>query len=347
MNLSHSDYFLLFLASFSLVGILTPLMRRVAIAYKVIDTPTESHKTHKSPIPYLGGVAIVLGVLVVSYGASLLSNFSTSTFWLASSVLLPAVVMAIVGLVDDIRKLSPWSRFLVQNAIGLFSLIVLLKTKTIGSPTGSMLIDTLVTVFWIVGLTNAINFFDNVDGGASGTVAISSLFLFLLAYQGDQILIAALSLVLSGATFGFLIWNRPPARIYMGDAGALFLGLLIASLTIRFEPNPINPLAGFAIPLCLVSVPILDTSVAVISRLRRGASPFQGGKDHLSHRLIRSGFSKKSAVISLWLLQLFMCFVALSISLAPYHFEGLIATFVSFIWIALFFSFLLMKNDSN
>jgi UDP-GlcNAc:undecaprenyl-phosphate GlcNAc-1-phosphate transferase len=315
-------------------------MRQVAIRYRVIDTPTEAHKTHKSPIPYLGGVAIVLGVLIVCYGASLLSNFSKSFFWLASSVLVPAVVMAVVGLIDDVKRLSPWSRFLVQNIIGIFSLILLLKTNTIGSPTGSLLIDIVVTIIWIVGLTNAINFFDNLDGGASGTVAISSFFLFMLSYQGDQVLIAALSLVLSGATFGFLIWNRPPARIYMGDAGALFLGLLIASLTIRYEPNPINSPARFAVPFCLVSIPILDTSVAVISRLRRGVSPFQGGRDHLSHRLIRNGFSKKSAVISLWLLQLFMCFVALAISNAPYHFEGLITLFAITLWIFMLFSFL-------
>jgi UDP-GlcNAc:undecaprenyl-phosphate/decaprenyl-phosphate GlcNAc-1-phosphate transferase len=339
MNLSRSDYFLLFAASFSLVGILTPLMRRVALTYGVIDTPTEAHKTHKHPIPYLGGVAIVLGVFVVSYGASLLSNFSASTFWLASSVLVPAFLMSIVGLIDDIRRLSPWSRFLVQNAIGVFSAVVLVSTETIGSPTGWSILDVALTVFWIVGLTNAINFFDNLDGGASGTVAISSAFLFLLAFQNEQILISALALVLTGATLGFLIWNRPPARIYMGDAGALFLGLLLASLTIRLEPNPINKWASFTIPIFLVAIPILDTSVVVIKRLLRGTSPFQGGRDHLSHRLVRLGLSKRQAVISLWLLTFFFGALAFLISNSSYQKEGLITIFGAIIWVLSFIFF--------
>jgi len=339
MKLSQSDYFLLFVSSFSLVGILTPIMRRVALTYGVIDTPTEAHKTHKNPIPYLGGVAIVLGVLVVSYGASLISNFSKSTFWLASSVLLPALIMGIVGLIDDIRRLSPWSRFIVQSAIGVFSAVVLVTTDTIGSPTGSWVIDVSVTVFWIVGLTNAINFFDNLDGGASGTVAISSVFLFLLAHQNGQILIGALALVLVGSTLGFLIWNRPPARIYMGDAGALFLGLLLASLTIRLEPNPINKWASFAVPFFLVAIPILDTSVVVIKRLVRGISPFQGGRDHLSHRLMRSGLSKRQAVISLWLITFFFGALTFLISNSSFEKEGIITICGAVIWVITFIFF--------
>jgi len=340
MKLSQSDYFLLFTASFSLVGILTPLMRRVALAYGVIDTPTEAHKTHKNPIPYLGGVAIVLGVLVVSYGASLLSNFSASTFWLASSVLVPALVMAIVGLIDDLRQLTPKTRFIVQNAMGIFSAVILIATDTIGTPTGSLVVDITVTVLWIVGLTNAINFFDNLDGGASGTVAISSAFLFLLAYQNEQILIAALSLVLAGATLGFLMWNRPPARIYMGDAGALFLGFLIASLTIRLEPNPINRWASFAVPVFLVAIPILDTTVVVIKRLSRGISPFQGGRDHLSHRLIRFGLNKVQTFFTLNALTVFFGALAICISNASYEKEAYVLILGSATWILLgvFFS---------
>jgi UDP-GlcNAc:undecaprenyl-phosphate GlcNAc-1-phosphate transferase len=199
-----------------------------------------------------------------------------------------------------------------------------------------MFFDFFITIFWIVGLTNALNFFDNIDGGASGTAAISAFFLFVLALQGSQFSIAALSLVLAGGTLGFLIWNRPPARIYMGDAGALFLGLLIASLSVRFDPNPINQIASLSVLFCLVAIPILDTSVAVTSRVRRGISPFQGGKDHLSHRMIRAGFSKRSAVLTLWLLQTFMCFIALAISIAPYQYEGLISIFVFAIWIIMF-----------
>ena len=344
MILSTSDYLILFVTSFVAVSALTPLMRHVALRYGVVDSPTESHKTHKTPIPYLGGIAIVVGVVVVSYSASIVSNFSRATFSLASSVLVPAVFMGIVGLIDDVRKLSPWSRFIVQNAVGLISALILVSTKTVGSPTGSIVLDVFVSVLWIVGLTNAINFFDNVDGGASGTVAISALFLFILAFQGEQVLISALAIVLVGATLGFLLWNRPPARIYMGDAGALFLGLLIASLSIRLEPNPINDFAAFAIPFFLMAIPIMDTSVAVLKRILRGVSPFQGGRDHLSHRLMRLGLSKRQSVISLWLLTLFFSALTMVISNASFENEGLIASIGAVLW---FLTFLFFARQSD
>mgnify|MGYP006272574045 CR=1 FL=1 len=339
MSISNFEYFLLFAISFVLVGLLTPVMRRVAIKFDVVDSPNESHKTHKVPVPYLGGVAIVIGVIVVSYGAVLFANFSTSTFWLASSILIPGIVMAFVGLVDDIKQLTPWSRFVVQNVIGVISAITLIQTETIGSPTGSLIIDTAVTILWIVGITNAINFFDNLDGGASGTVAISSSFLFLLSFQNNQNLIAALSIVVAGSTIGFLLWNSPPARVYMGDAGALFLGLLIASLAIRLEPNPINKWASFSVPIFLIAVPILDTSVAVTTRLARRISPFQGGQDHLSHRLMRLRLTKRESVITLWLLTVFFASLSFLISNSSYDKEGIVLGCGVTIWFILYFFF--------
>jgi UDP-GlcNAc:undecaprenyl-phosphate GlcNAc-1-phosphate transferase len=215
----------------------------------------------------------------------------------------------------------------------------LVSTNTLGSPFGSYFIDIPITVLWIVGITNSINFFDNVDGGASGTVAISAIFLFVLSWQGEQFLIAALSIVLAGATLGFLVWNRPPARIYMGDAGALFLGILLASLTIRFDPNPIDRIASFAVPFLLLAVPILDTSVAVISRLRRGISPLQGGKDHLSHRLMRSKFTKRQAILILWILSIFFGAIAIVVSLAPFSLERYIFYLALMFWLITFVIF--------
>jgi UDP-GlcNAc:undecaprenyl-phosphate GlcNAc-1-phosphate transferase len=123
-----------------------------------------------------------------------------------------------------------------------------------------------------------------------------------LALNGDQYLIAALSIVTAGATLGFLVWNKSPAKIYMGDAGALFLGVLLASLTVRFEPTSETQIGSYLTPFFLLAIPILDTSIAVFSRLRRHASPFQGGQDHLSHRLIRLGLSRKQSAFLLWTL---------------------------------------------
>ena len=339
MELNFSEYLALFFTACIFVGALTPLVRKIALRIEILDAPTESHKTHKEAIPYLGGVAIIIGTCLTTYLAVVVSG-QERALSLVSAVLIPAVLMGVIGLVDDIKKLSPWPRFIAQNLFGLVIAVILIATSTLGSPTGNTIIDVAITTLWIVGITNSINFFDNVDGGASGTVAISSLFLFFLAFQGGQYAIAALSLVLTGATTGFLLWNKPPARIYMGDAGALFLGILIATLTLRFDPNPINLSASFALPILLLAVPILDTSVAVISRLRRRISPFQGGQDHLSHRLMRAGLSKRQAVLSLWIISAFYGFTAIAISNAPYNLENSIVAVAAVVWTISFFLFL-------
>lgn len=343
-SLSFSDYLLLGALSLITVSLLTPIMRYVARRYGVVDAPSESHKTHKNPVPYLGGVAIALGVVIVTYIASLTSDFSRETFFLASSVLIPAVIMGIVGLVDDLRKLSPWPRFIIQSLFGIAISALLVATNTLGSPFGNNWIDIPITTLFIVGITNSINFFDNIDGGASGALAIAAIFLFILSFQGGQFLIAALSIVLAGATLGFLLWNKPPARIYMGDAGALFLGILIASLAIRFDPNPIDRIASFSIPLLLLAIPILDTSVAVASRIRRRISPFQGGQDHLSHRLIRMKFSKRQSVCILWISSIFFGFIAVVISNVSYSMERLIALFTGVLWLIILIWFLRTKD---
>ena len=320
-------------------------MRRIAIKRQIVDKPNESHKTHSNPIPYLGGVAIVVGVTLVSYLALFVGGFSLSKVALASSILVPALLVGVIGLIDDVKKLTPLSRFLAQNAIAIVSTQILITTETVGSPTDNVLFDFLITMFWIVGLTNALNFFDNIDGGAAGTAAISASFLFVLAIQGSQFFIAALALVLAGGTIGFLIWNRPPARIYMGDAGALFLGLLIASLTIRFDPNPINRFAGFSVPFFLMAVPIMDTSVVVTKRLIRRISPFRGGRDHLSHRLMRAGLTKRQSVASLWLITVFFCLIALGASNASFSLEGLVSAIGFSVWLVIFLLFVRTKDS--
>lgn len=344
-SLVLNDYLLLGALSSLSVFLLTPLMRSIATHFGVVDTPLESHKTHKIAVPYLGGVAIAIGVVTVTYVASLTSNFSRSTFFLASSVLIPAFIMGIVGLVDDVRNLSPWSRFIVQSTFGIAISVTLVATNTLGSPFGNPLIDIPITTLWIVGITNSINFFDNIDGGASGAIAIASTFLFILSWQGGQQLIAALSIVLAGATIGFVLWNKPPARIYMGDAGALFLGILISSLAIRFDPNPIDKISSFAIPALLLAMPILDTSVAVLSRLKRRTSPFLGGKDHLSHRLMRMGFSKRQAVFMLWGGSIFFSLIALVISNAEYSLERLCVYAAAIVWLMLLVLFLRTSDN--
>ena len=344
MAISQVDYFILFVISYVLVGLLTPLMRKIALSQGVLDRPNSAHKSHKKPVPYLGGVAIIIGVVIVSYIALISNKFTWSNFWLATSVLVPAIVMGLVGLWDDLKSLNPLPRFIGQSIAGIVVAIVLILNDNIGNPTGITFLDAAITVLWIVGICNSINFFDNLDGGAAGTVAITAISLTYLAITGDQYFIAALSIVVAGSTLGFLIWNRAPARIYMGDAGALFLGLLIATLTVRFKPSTDNSVTSFAIPLLLLAIPILDTTVAVFSRLRRKVSPFQGGKDHLSHRLVRAGLSRKLSAIILWSLTGLFSFFAVLISLPDNRYELVMATVASSFWLLLFLYFFRTKD---
>jgi UDP-GlcNAc:undecaprenyl-phosphate GlcNAc-1-phosphate transferase len=313
MQATGLQYFLLFFATFALVGTLTPVMRKIAISKKIYDLPNAAHKTHKEPVPYLGGVAIIIGVTVISYAAAIYKNFNKEDFLLLTSVLAPAIILGLIGLWDDLRNLRPGPRLAIQTVAGIFTAYILISQDTVGNPTGSQTLDAIITVIWIVGICNSINFFDNVDGGAAGTVAISSLGLFYLTFQNQQFFIAALSSVTAGATIGFLLWNKSPARIYMGDAGALFLGVLIATLTIRLQPDTDALWKSLATPILLLAVPILDTTTVVISRARKGESPLQGGHDHLSHRLMARGIPRKKAVILLWTTSSLFTFLAISI----------------------------------
>jgi len=339
MGITNTEYFLLFVVTYLFVGALTPVMRRIAIATDVVDRPNSSHKSHKRPVPYLGGVAIIIGIITISYSTSLISNFTSATFWLATSVLGPALTLGLIGLWDDIKNLPPWPRFIAQSIAGVFTASILIITDNVGNPTGSATFDSLITVIWVVGICNSINFFDNLDGGAAGTVAISSIALAYLALTGDQYLIAALSTVTAGATLGFLVWNKNPAKIYMGDAGALFLGVLIATLTIRLEPNTQTSTSAYFVPIFLLAVPILDTTVAVLSRIRRHISPFQGGQDHLSHRLIRAGCTRRATAFSLWGLSAMFAFIAILISNAEASIENYIFIFAVAVWIIVFVLF--------
>ena len=339
MGITNKEYFLLFVMAYLLVGALTPLMRKIAIATDVIDRPNSSHKSHREPIPYLGGVAIIIGVIAISYSTSLVSNFTNKTFWLATSVLGPALALGLIGLWDDLKNLKPLPRFIAQSIAGIFTAGVLIGTNNVGNPTGSIIFDSVITVIWVVGICNSINFFDNLDGGAAGTVTIAAIALVFLSLNSDQYLIAALATVTAGATLGFLVWNKSPAKIYMGDAGALFLGVLIAILTLRLRINIEIQIVSYLVPIYLVAIPILDTCIVVTSRIYKNISPFQGGQDHISHRLIKLGFSRKKTAYILWALSGFFSGIAFLLSIVSRNNEIFIASVSGIFWVVLFIFF--------
>ena len=345
MTYSIAQFFLLGLLTFIFVGVITPPVRQLALRLDAVDAPTLARKAQKEPVPYLGGVAIALGIVAVSYGSLLAVNFSLETVKLASFVLVPAMAISAMGLWDDLKGLEPWPRLVAQTFTGIIVAVILTVTDTMGFAFNNHYLNYIITVVWIVGVCNSINFFDNHDGGAAGTVAVITFFLFFIAYDRQQILVSALAIVTAGATAGFLIWNRHPAKIYMGDAGSLFLGIIISVLTIRLSPGVVPSYKSLAIPLFLMATPILDTTVAVVSRLYRGISPFQGGRDHLSHRLMRKGLNRRTTAFTLWGLAAIYGLIALSIYTWPDS-SGLPLIFVgASAWIAMLIFFLRIPSE--
>ena len=319
MSISTAQFVILGVTAFALTGLLTWPVRALAIRLGAMDAPNMARKTQAEPVPYLGGVAIALGISLITLGAVFVGadNFAGENNDqlkdLALTVLLPALVLGAMGLFDDLRSLSPWPRLITQTLVGTIVAFVIVENGTIGTTFGNggaleqglntnngSWMNTAVTILWIVGICNSINFFDNLDGAASGAVAIAALGVFVIAFDRGQELVSALSIVTAGATIGFLMWNKSPAKIYMGDSGALFLGIIISVATIRLNPGITPTWQSLAIPVILLAVPLLDTCVAVFSRLARGLSPLTGGKDHLSHRLVRAGLTRPMTAISLW-----------------------------------------------
>jgi len=328
------------LFSFVLALLLTPLFKKIAQRLQIFDSPTQAHKTHIEPIPYLGGASIissisVIAILSLTFAPSLLSNNKTPLLVLAMPVL-----MGIVGLVDDIATISASKRFVVQSTAAILVAVYFIRNGLLGDPSINSFFDFILMVLWIVGITNSINLIDNLDGGAGGVVVISSFFLSILAILGNQRFIASISLILCCSTLGFLVWNLHPARIYLGDSGALFLGSSLSILIIRFDTNATSTFTSWFIAFGLMAIPILDTSVVVISRIRNGISPFTGGKDHLSHRLIYSGLSKRNTAIIIWILNTYFCLLGLLLNNATFLNPEFVVSLIAISWITLLWLFL-------
>ncbi|HRO23535.1 MAG TPA: MraY family glycosyltransferase, partial [Promineifilum sp.] len=212
-------------------------------------------------------------------------------------VVLATSIVALTGLIDDYRPLPAWMKlsgqFLGFLILAYFGIRIRLPVPD--------LVNYAITLLWLLGITNAINFLDNMDGLSAGISAVMASFILLLALINGQFLVAALAAGLLGACLGFLRYNFPPAQIFMGDVGSLFLGFLLAvmGIQLRFPAN--SNFVTWMVPVFLFGLPIFDMMLVVSSRLRRGLSPNTAGKDHISHRLVLLGFSSREAILILYL----------------------------------------------
>jgi UDP-GlcNAc:undecaprenyl-phosphate GlcNAc-1-phosphate transferase len=296
-----------FVVSAALSLVFTPLVLRFATARGVLDLPG-GHKGHNDPVPYLGGLAIVAAFAITVAIAALLRPPVAGRGELFT-VLGLAALLAVVGLLDDLRGLTPAARLVVEVGAGF----VLWAVGAGVELAGPGVTDAALTILWVVGITNAFNLLDNMDGLSSGVAAIAAGWFFVIASQNGQFLVAALAVGLAGCALGFLRHNFHPARIYMGDAGALFLGFMLAYLgmKLRFD-GPTN--TTFLVPILVLGVPIFDTSLVTLSRLHHGVSPFVGGRDHTSHRIVRLGLPVPAAVALIYTVGVCLGMVALVVS---------------------------------
>ena len=287
-----TTYILIFASALVLAAGSTPLLRQLAPRLGFVDQPS-ARKLHVAPIPLLGGLAIYASFLaaLILFG---------DRFYLKQlvSIFVGATLVSFMGLWDDRRSLPAGVKLLGQLVAAGILLLSDVRIQLFGLP----LLDALATLLWMVGITNAMNLLDNMDGLSAGVAAVAAGFFLLLAAGSGQYLVGGLAAALLGACIGFLFYNLNPARIFMGDSGSLFIGFVLAALGIKLRfPNNVLSVT-WMIPVLVLGLPIFDTALVFISRLRRGVNPLTTpGKDHLSHRLVARGFTHREAVLTLYL----------------------------------------------
>jgi UDP-GlcNAc:undecaprenyl-phosphate GlcNAc-1-phosphate transferase len=326
----------------SLVSFLaSPLCIRVSKKFGVLDLPIESHKTHKLPIPYLGGVGVYfsslgtfLAVLMVANEIQRLYEFDLL------AIVFGLGAITILGLIDDLRMLGASFRLIIQNFIAIFIAIGLLVEGLINVEIFPMtLLNLLISIIFIVAMSNFVNMSDNHDGSAAGVATISLGLIALLAYNESQSIVSLLAFSIFGATAGFLIWNFPPAKIYLGDSGSTFLGALIGLLLVQLQWKNLSPIESSISSLFIVGFWLLDFVVVVFSRLRRGISPMRGDKAHVAHRLLRLGFTRTQTTVTIWAISTWFALHALIVSIAEPQFVNLlyVSGLVTFAFLSLYF----------
>lgn len=313
-----ASFFPVMIAGFAAVVGFTPITKRIAIHLGVMDQPS-NRKVHTTPTPLMGGLAI--------YGALVLALvFFSPPFYLVEfgAILAGTTWLVLVGFIDDRYGMKPWVKMGAQVIAGLVLISAGIHVRIFSNN----ILDITLTLVWIVGITNAMNFQDNMDGLAAGITAVASLFFFVMAVQEELSLVSSLAAALAGASIGFLIYNFNPASTFMGDMGSMVLGFLLAVLAIKldFKVPPSRQIVTWMVPVVVLGMPIFDTTLVVFTRLREGRSPMKGGKDHTSHRLASLGLSYRATVLILYAICVGLGFTAIELSQATIN-EGLFIGF--------------------
>ena len=285
--------------------LMTPVVKTFAYKVGAVDVPKDARRMHKVPIPRLGGLAIFIGFMV----SVLILGGVRGRNGQMQSILLGSVIIVVLGVVDDIMALPAMLKFVVQIAAALIPALNGVVIQAFSNP--NIFSDSLYwvlgplsvpfTVLWIVAITNAVNLIDGLDGLANGVSAISATTMLVIALLASEAEVAVVMAALVGACVGFMPYNLNPAKMFMGDTGATFLGYILATMSIQglFK---FYAVISFAVPFLILGLPIFDTTFAFIRRLAHGQSPMHADRGHIHHRLIDMGLNQKQAVATLYVI---------------------------------------------
>jgi UDP-GlcNAc:undecaprenyl-phosphate/decaprenyl-phosphate GlcNAc-1-phosphate transferase len=323
-------------ALFASMALVVPV-RALALRVGMVDLPGP-RKVHLTPIPLLGGLAMYGAVMI-----AVLFAFDGPARAQIEGILAGASLLAAIGILDDRGLLHHQIKlFLGMPLAALFLLFTGIHAQVfdvlIGGRAGYVL-DAIFTVVWVVGITASFSILDHMDGLCAGIAAVASMSFAIIAYLNGQTLVTTLAAAVLGAATGFLRWNFKPAKIFMGDGGAMFLGFLMATLGLKLRLDRAGHLAGWLAPVLILGATIFDTTLVTVSRLRRGLLPFATpGKDHAAHRLSNLGLGHRGSVLSLYVLGAFSGGAAVLVSYLPTRgaaIVGVIALVLVFVGVAL------------
>lgn len=304
------EFIICFVLAFILAFSATPIAKKIAFKIGAVDVPRDNRRMHKKPIARLGGLAIVSAFLVSVLFNVAGNMFNTSNlinpneqFW---GFIIGALIIVGIGAVDDAKQLSAKVKLVFQLIAAIIVVFTGTRIEILTNPFSDVGFSVLspwvsypLSIFWIVGITNAINLIDGLDGLAAGVSSIASLSLFFVSVISGELGTAILTAALAGATLGFLPYNFNPAKIFMGDSGALFLGYTLSVVSIQGLLKQYAAIA-IAIPLLVLGLPLFDTLFAILRRILQGKSPMEPDRGHLHHRLIDMGLSQKQSVVVMY-----------------------------------------------
>lgn len=324
----------------------TPLTIKLAFKIHALDVPKDARRMHKKPTPRIGGIAIVYGFIisVCCFGSFRLDQSLNLPL---IGVLIGALIIAVLGFLDDLKPKKAIVKFVIQIAAACIPVLMGVRIVAVSNPFTGLMVQVPLwlsysfSILWVVGVTNAVNLIDGLDGLAAGVSSIAALALvsILIMQHNTNPTMLMLSAALAGSCFGFLPFNFNPAKTFMGDTGATFLGFVLACISIQ---GPFKSYVAFALPFLILGLPIFDTLFAIIRRLLKGQGIMTPDRGHLHHRLIDMGLSQRSAVIVLYALS-----AILGISAIVMFISNLLRALVLLLFIVLFVLFIVYTRSTH